>query len=1672
MELRFREDEWKKAERRAKLEGRSASALLELGKQPYSYEALNLLSQSYLSPLMRKPESFTKTEQFYTPSLSRLVRSLTDKQYESQIPEILSMAAEGQFSQSIVRRSFRTKRLAVFGHRFISLLASLVREYYSADGLIERLSANDPYEVLSTEYLLAYGLRHGDKELKTAVKEAIYGDNSKVRLSNKMIKGVIISGDEELVGELLKLLGAAGLQEGLRQQILEAADRGSFDTFQRIVSFCADNDLFRYSAVLRAFNTWTGLNFDNSRPALYKRLEWLASQVLSDENARKACIESSDPVVLWMGLWGYGCRELDDTEALIERFLDGSDRVKRLFAWYYVFNTDNESYRMRCACRHLDERDPELLAWITNCLAQTDQLRFAFYIEYANKSFRNEDLPAGREERRELFFRLKELLPLIGTKKTVFSDRPLPGVSVTLSADPVVGCLMSLAAYEMDGKLTCEIPALAPYMNSDRKQALIKYFLHPKTSQSDRAVLVSLLDDKSIYIKEAVIKSLKDMELKEEELIMISDSLKSKSSSFREAALSVLRSQPDKSLKPLLHKMLSSGEEFKIRAAVDLISEKKAEAPGILNEFGGELTAIKREKLSTQTVILLNKLLPEEEETKYDRKNGFGLYDPKLTDAWYASVKDKNGSAVLDKKALAAILPSKKEFERLLMTLDSVFDRHADYEYELRNWDDSRTKVLFGSANIYRLAVPAEFGGPYVEEGVTKLDMIPFADEFREALGGYASDPVKLLGLYAVSQSFVSETDLDSIRYASWYAKLFKDEPIPNYLHSRVKDIQEMLGVNIRPSSRRGALSEIIWLVPNELDQHVLFETAFGFYKGFAETIGNERLSERYGKEESMFGSVMWQGRNKHDTAVNCRELGIWRQLIGALELNDNDFSKWFPYELRIEKLVNGCIEEGLSAEDIFRAYRLGLIPREMIFERLLWPSEEPPEIIEYLTGKNRHCACREFYEKYPEAEEIVNTVIDRIADVEEKRGELATELTNHANAVGKLYGSEHFIGLLAALGKESFYRGYDFMRNTDKRAVLSKLLKNCRPKTDDTPEKLKALASKTDITEKRLAEAIMYCPQWAGIAEKALGWEGLKSAVWYFHSHINEDFTAEKETETALYSPISPERFMDGAFDKNWFFDCYKALGEKRFSTLYKSAKYITSGSNNHRRSQLFSDAALGRLDIGSLEAEIADKRNCEKLRAYPLIPINKGDTREPLRRYEFLMSFAKASKQFGAQRRESERKAVDAALENLAVNLGISDVNRLIWRMETEKTAELKPFMKKRPIGEYSAWLTIGEDGEAEVAFEKDGKKLKSVPKSVSKDTYFLELKQCAKELKEQKRRAKKSLERAMTERTDFEANELSVILDNPVLAPMIGKLVWLSDGRLGFIRKEESGLSLVDHNGEVFPAGSRLVIAHPHDMRVKGVWHEFMRLLYEKRVVQPFKQVFREYYPITEDEKAERTLSRRYAGYQVNPKRALALLKGRCWTVDYEEGLQRVFYREDLLVRLYSIADWFSPAEVEAPTLEAIQFFNRRTFEIVPLEEVDPVTFSEIMRDIDLVVSVAYAGGVDPETSKSTIEMRACLAEELAGLLKLSNVRFTENHALISGKLANWSVHMGSGIVHAEGRGMIPVIPVHSQARGRVFLPFADDDPKTAEIMSEIILLSEDGRIRDPEILKLIG
>lgn len=200
-------------------------------------------------------------------------------------------------------------------------------------------------------------------------------------------------------------------------------------------------------------------------------------------------------------------------------------------------------------------------------------------------------------------------------------------------------------------------------------------------------------------------------------------------------------------------------------------------------------------------------------------------------------------------------------------------------------------------------------------------------------------------------------------------------------------------------------------------------------------------------------------------------------------------------------------------------------------------------------------------------------------------------------------------------------------------------------------------------------------------------------------------------------------------------------------------------------------------------------------------------------------------------------------------------------------------------------------------------------------------------------------------------------------------------------------------------------------------------------------------------------------------------MALLTQRGWVVHPEEGIYRTFHEAGISVSLEMAGTTYTPADVDGLTVEGIRFIRTGKWEPLPLQEIPPRLFSEVMRDVDLVVSVAHAGGVDPEATQSTVEMRAALVRETSAMLKLDNVRLQGSHVLVDGRLNNYSIHLGSAVVHQRPGGYLCIVPVHAQRRGRLFLPFADDDPKTAEVMAKVVLLARDHQIKDPSILEQI-
>ncbi|MEM7232803.1 MAG: DUF5724 domain-containing protein [Planctomycetota bacterium] len=674
--------------------------------------------------------------------------------------------------------------------------------------------------------------------------------------------------------------------------------------------------------------------------------------------------------------------------------------------------------------------------------------------------------------------------------------------------------------------------------------------------------------------------------------------------------------------------------------------------------------------------------------------------------------------------------------------------------------------------------------------------------------------------------------------------------------------------------------------------------------------------------------------------------------------------------------------------------------------------------------------------------------------------------------------GLETVTAAIDALGSTKFARAYSWYGSElSRKATLSHLVIRSSPRSEDKQGAFDGWVTASQIQPTRLVELAAYAPQWADYVEKSLGWDGLASAVWWIHAHTKgdrwdlSDVKEQWESEISEHTPLSAADLVDGAVDVGWYNDVRRELGDERWAEVYGAAKFASSGGG-HKRAQLFSAAMTGETTLEELLKRIDEKRHQDPVRALGLVPIAKGKLRKRdlLDRFARLQEFKRESRQFGSQRQESEGRAVDIGMENLARTAGYKDPLRLQWAMEMEAVCDLA----KGPVvvtkGDVTVTLSIDEDGKPQVDVKRGDKALKSVPAKLRKDEDIVALRSRAKELRRQASRVNRALEDAMCRGDAFDGAELQTLMGHPILAPALARLLFIGEDIIGY--PVEGGKALADVAGKLEPVRKKeeLRVAHPHDLLDRGDWAAWQKECFARERLQPFKQIFRELYPITATEKKEKSGSSRYAGHQVNPRQALSLLGGRGWVARPEEGVSKTYHREGLTAWLEFEESFYTPADIEGLTLSEVRISKKGEWKPIDLSEVPPAIFSETMRDIDLVVSVAHQGEVDPEATASTVELRASLLRETCRLLGLSNVKVKKANAIIRGKLGEYTIHLGSATTTVAGRALY-IVAVHSQHRGRLFLPFADDDPRTAEVLSKVLLLARDDEIKDPNILDQI-
>lgn len=1586
---------------------------------------------------------------FYEPLLTA-VRKLFSPYTAEVMTYIVEHCTEYPYSRGYVRRPYRTRNPELHSAQILSKLSSLIfmeRQGFVLGEYLRKKDNDTDYNVsyrfrLVLSDVIAYELDREDSSgMLDDLKEMVYGDNQAAVLSYEVIKGVFMSHRKEAVVMLGELLLAAKLQEGLRQSLVERMDEGTLDNNLYVLKLILDNDFIRYSAVVRALGVWTGMGLEAQNQRVAKSLIEGAYLVLQDEAVRAAWLEDANAHHVYLSLWATAVHEEEDLYGRIGVLMAGGQLYQKIVAQYVLANSQNSELRLESARQSLEEQDLELQYWVLSNynygysrLWRPDKngpkLELQRSPQLGEKTARERDFTA-----------LKAMFLRTPHRELTGESKVLDFVQVNYTPELPVRKMLYLTAYDMDSAWIAELIALKDEFSPDLRGELLASFISDPLNPVQREFVFASLGDKSMKNRELALEQAKEWTLDAEELVQAEALLKLKTGSLRQNVTRLLLSQPDSALEGSIRRLLQEKNSLQRLAALEMVTVlfEDEQRSSLYEAVRPQVEAIAEPAAKERELIAkLNR------RNEYTAASGFGLFNPGETEAWLTG-GPQPGEFSWDK---VFSLPL-EEIKTFLHGLDEQIHGQRDTEYVSEYYSGQKETLLVGAVLRTLKWTMAKDR----DKSASQLEEYPLHELWSAYLQQSGWNPKMLLELNFYNQLDDLDGTMESYyryyRGSMDYRELKKHKLLEGwraefteqvYPLQTIRDVAELFE-GLRYGNQVKTLISAFYADSDKQDN---FSLAAGALNALMAAMPEDKL-----ESEPALLNVLAQP---------------WLRMMRDRADGPEDFKELFRSLYVFDRMNPEDAGTRLELYDYLKAYETGLIGEGELYKELL-TGHDNRHHMRTLTGRNV-----EWIDDSERVAGIRTVLIDRLLEIELARGELPTEVTPLVMGLQRIQGMEYFIRILAGLDKETFIRGYvyGYGDSITKKESFSHLLKVSHPREGEDSPLLRTLLKDSGITEKRLLEAAMYAPQWIEIISGYLDWEGIRSAAWYFHAHINESFSAEKETVVAHYSPITPQDFNDGAFDMNWFQSAYQTLGQKRFDLLYDCAKYISAGAN-HRRSQLFADATLGKLKLEEMKQSVEQKRNKDHLLSYSLIPLRKDREQDIRERYELIQRFLAESKKFGAQRRASEGLAARIALGNLARNAGYADVTRLMWDIEARKLDELKPYFEPHALDtDTFAQLVIDEQGQSELVIISKGKVLKSVPARLKKDAYIETLKETKSELTAQFRRARLELERSMESGSSFTLQEITGLSRNPILAPLLRGLVLKSGSALGYFAAVPPALENPSGAQAALTDKDELFIAHPLDLYNSGQWSLYQKDLFDRQLSQPFKQIFRELYLPNVDELANGGVSRRYAGHQVQPRKTVALLRERQWTVSYEEGLQKVFYGENLIARLYAMADWFSPADTEAPTLETVEFFDRTTYKNVMLDAVPPRLFSEVMRDVDLVVSVAHVGGVDPEASLTTIEMRRVIVSESLRLLKIGNVRVDGSYARITGTLGEYAVHLGSGMSYKQASGALHIIPVHSQHRGRLFLPFLDEDPRTAEILSKVVLLAEDTKIKDPEIL----
>jgi hypothetical protein len=336
----------------------------------------------------------------------------------------------------------------------------------------------------------------------------------------------------------------------------------------------------------------------------------------------------------------------------------------------------------------------------------------------------------------------------------------------------------------------------------------------------------------------------------------------------------------------------------------------------------------------------------------------------------------------------------------------------------------------------------------------------------------------------------------------------------------------------------------------------------------------------------------------------------------------------------------------------------------------------------------------------------------------------------------------------------------------------------------------------------------------------------------------------------------------------------------------------------------------------------------------------------------------------------------------------------------------------------------------------------------------------------------------------------------VEHPLRGRIVESLIWrIADTT---VLSRSGGFEDVKGKSANFEGDARVTLWHPlhSDPQQVLAWRARIMSL---GITQPIKQAHREIYVLTDAERLTRTYSNRFAAHILRQHQFRALCQARGWSYGLMGGWDgwnvptRPLPKHNLAVEYHvdvvddgQRSDAYVSLHLASDQVRFIDSGNQA----VELESIDPILFSEVLRDVDLFVAVTsvandpgwtdggpngHNGGYWREWAFGELGQSAATRKELISWIapKLSiadKLEINDKFLVVQGKKQKYAIHFGSSNIQIlPSNRYLCIVPdrAPSETAG-LKLPFAGDGLMST-ILAKAFMLVDESMIKDQSIIR---